>query len=54
MDFFLQKPAAVSAAFDMAFHAFGMIVCLRGQARIESYEQMLELIDLAKKDGFFD
>ena len=26
----------------------------RGQARIESYEQMLELIDLAKKDGFFD
>ena len=27
--FFLQKPAAVSAAFDMAFHAFGMIVCLR-------------------------
>ncbi|MGM9775208.1 MAG: hypothetical protein ACI3ZG_00325 [Candidatus Coprenecus sp.] len=27
---------------------------LRGQARIESYEQMLELIDLAKKEGFFD
>lgn len=26
----------------------------RGQARIKSYEQMLELIDLAKKDGFFD
>ena len=26
----------------------------RGQARIESYEQMLELIDLAEKDGFFD
>ena len=25
-----------------------------GQARIESYEQMLELIDLAKKEGFFD
>lgn len=54
MDFFLQKPAAVSAAFDMAFHAFGMIVCLRGQARIESYEQMLELIDLAEEDSSFD
>ena len=27
---------------------------LRGQARIESYEQMLELIDLAEEDSFFD
>ena len=26
----------------------------RGQARIESYEQMLELIDLAEEDSFFD
>lgn len=26
----------------------------RGYARIESYEQMLELIDLAEEDSFFD
>ena len=34
--------------------ADGSLQAARGQARIESYEQMLELIDLAKKDGFFD
>ena len=43
----------------MAFASFGdgpmgSLQAARGQARIESYEQMLELIDLAKKDGFFD
>ena len=32
----------------------GSLQAARGQARIESYEQMVELIDLAKKDGFFD
>ena len=32
----------------------GSLQATRGQARIESYEQMLELIDLAKKDGFCD
>ena len=32
----------------------GSLQAGRGQARIESYEQMVELIDLAKKDGFFD
>lgn len=34
--------------------ADGSLQAARGQARIESYEQMLELIDLAKKEGFFD
>ena len=29
-------------------------VTVGGQARIESYEQILELINLAKKDSFFD
>lgn len=32
----------------------GSLQAARGQARIESYEQMHELIDLAKKEGFFD
>lgn len=32
----------------------GKLQAARGQARIESYEQMHELIDLAKKEGFFE
>ena len=32
----------------------GSLQAARGQARIESYEQMLELIDLAEEDSFFD
>ena len=32
----------------------GSLQAARGQARIESYEQMHELIDLAKKEGFFE
>lgn len=32
----------------------GSLQAARGQARIESYEQMMDLIDMAKKDGFFD
>ncbi|MGN0033258.1 MAG: hypothetical protein ACI358_05725 [Candidatus Limimorpha sp.] len=32
----------------------GSLQAARGQARIESYEQMHELIDMAKKDGFFE
>lgn len=32
----------------------GSLQAARGQARIESYEQILELINLAKKEGFFD
>ena len=32
----------------------GSLQAARGQARIESYEQMLELIDLAEEDSSFD
>ena len=37
---FFQKPAPVSASFDIAFHALCRHDCLsvRGQASIESYE----------------
>lgn len=31
----------------------GSLQAARGQARIESYEQMQSLIDQAKKEGFF-
>lgn len=31
----------------------GKLQAARGQARIESYEQMMGFIDLAKKDGLF-
>ena len=31
----------------------GTLQAARGQARIESYEQMLSLIEMAKKEGFF-
>ena len=32
----------------------GSLQAARGQARIETYEQMMELIDQAKQSGFFD
>ena len=32
----------------------GSLQAARGQARIENYEQMMELIDQAKQSGFFD
>ena len=33
--------------------ADGSLQAARGQARIESYEQMMALINQAKKEGFF-
>ena len=32
----------------------GSLQAARGQARIESYEQMMALINQAKEDGFFE
>lgn len=32
----------------------GSLQAARGQARIESYGQMMELIEMAKKEGFFE
>lgn len=32
----------------------GSLQAARGQARIESYEQMMELIEMAKNEGLFD
>lgn len=32
----------------------GSLQAARGQARIESYGQMMELIEQAKEEGFFD
>ena len=32
----------------------GSLQAARGQARIETYEQMMELIEQAKQSGFFD
>lgn len=32
----------------------GKLQAARGQARIESYEQMMSLIESARKQGFFD
>ena len=32
----------------------GSLQATRGQARIESYEQMMALINQAKEDGFFE
>ena len=32
----------------------GSLQAARGQARIESYEQMMVLINQAKEDGFFE
>lgn len=31
----------------------GSLQAARGQARIETYEQMMDLINQAKEDGFF-
>ncbi|MDD5961850.1 MAG: hypothetical protein PUC16_06220 [Bacteroidales bacterium] len=45
----------VKEAFDTNWVVpMGQLQAARGQARIESYEQMLELIDLAEEDSFFD
>ena len=45
----------VKEAFDTNWVVpMGSLQAARGQARIESYEQMLELIDLAEEDSFFD
>ena len=32
----------------------GSLQAARGQARIDTYEQMMELIEQAKQSGFFD
>ena len=53
--FFSPKACGCFSGFRYGITCF-WYDCLsaRGQARIESYVQMLELIDLAKDDSFFD
>ena len=55
MDFFSPKACGCFSGFRYGIPRF-WYDCLSacGQARIESYEQMLELIDLAEEDSFFD